>query len=100
GEAGFGGPVSTGGPGSDTLAAGFGTGFDGGGFGGAGLPRRVRQASLAPQLREATADQVAAGSGDDFWARSPEDTRSTMTAIQQGAERGRSVFDEPASPAE
>jgi signal transduction histidine kinase len=99
GGAGFGGPLSTGGPGSDTVATGFGTGFDDGGFGGAGLPRRVRQASLAPQLRETATDQVAAGSGDDFWARSPEDTRSAMAAIQQGAERGRSVFDMPASPA-
>ncbi len=99
GRTGFGGSLSTGGPGSDTLAAGFGTGFDDGGFGGAGLPRRVRQASLAPQLREAAGEQPAT-SGDDFWAVSPEDTRSTMTAIQQGWERGRSVFDGPAGPAE
>jgi hypothetical protein len=33
---------------------------------------------------------------EDFWTRSPEETRSTVTAIQQGWERGRSVFDVPA----
>jgi signal transduction histidine kinase len=70
-----------------------------------GLPRRIRQASLAPRLRESTAESAQASGGDDLWVRSPEDTRSTMTAIQQGWERGRSVFDapsastEPASPA-
>src|SRR5262249_8207565 len=37
-------------------AGGFGdTGQGAGDFGGAGLPRRVRQASLAPQLRETAA---------------------------------------------
>ena len=65
-------------------------------LGGAGLPRRIRQASLAPQLRETAAEPAPGSSGDDFWTRSPEDTRSTMSAIQQGWERGRSVFD-PAS---
>jgi signal transduction histidine kinase len=65
----------------------------------AGLPRRVRQASLAPQLKEGSPDMLPAPVGDDFWARPPEETRSTMSAIQQGWERGRSVFDvAPASP--
>jgi hypothetical protein len=42
---------------------------------------------------------VPASGGEDLWTRSPEETRSTMTAIQQGWERGRSVFDVPlASP--
>src|SRR5215467_5080072 len=78
-------------------AGGFGdTGQGAGDFGGAGLPRRVRQASLAPQLRE-TAAESAPGSGGGFWTRSPEDTRSTMSAIQQGWERGRSVFDVPSA---
>jgi len=78
-------------------AGGFGdTGQNAGDFGGAGLPRRVRQASLAPQLRE-TAAESAPGSGGGFWTRSPEDTRSTMSAIQQGWERGRSVFDVPSA---
>jgi signal transduction histidine kinase len=90
------GPLGAGGPGGDTVTAGFGGGFDNGGFGEASLPRRVRQASLAPQLREPATEQVTASSGDDFWTRSPEDSRSTMAAMQQGWERGRSVFDVPA----
>jgi signal transduction histidine kinase len=75
-------------------------GFGGSDFGGAGLPRRVRQASLAPQLRETAAESAPRSSGNDVWTRSPEDTRSTMSAIQQGWERGRSVFDAPAASAE
>jgi hypothetical protein len=65
------------------------------------LPRRVRQASLAPQLRENTLygrtaanDEAAAASGT-VEERSPEEARSTITAIQQGWERGRSLFDPP-----
>jgi signal transduction histidine kinase len=89
GGAGFAtGPLGTGGPGA-------GLGADD--FGGAGLPRRVRQASLAPQLRDTSAEQAPTQAADDFWTRSPEDTRSTVTAIQQGWERGRSVFDVPAA---
>jgi hypothetical protein len=56
-----------------------------------GLPVRVRQASLAPQLRDAgppasgdPAEQAAGGP-------SPEAARSTMTALQRGWERGRYV---------
>jgi signal transduction histidine kinase len=70
-----------------------------------GLPRRVRQASLAPQLRETpsrpgpSADLgVLAEPPLTDWSepereRSPEETRVTMSAIQRGWERGRSVFD-------
>jgi hypothetical protein len=87
------GPLGTGGPGSGGLGAGD--------FGEGGLPRRVRQASLAPQLRDTAAEPAPAQAADDFWTRSPEETRSTVTAIQQGWERGRSVFDMPAAgPAE
>ena len=68
-----------------------------GDFGEAGLPQRVRQASLAPQLRDTAADQAPARGADDFWTRSPEESRSTVTAIQRGWERGRSVFDVPAA---
>jgi hypothetical protein len=81
------GPLDTGGPGSSGLGAGD--------FGEGGLPRRVRQASLAPQLRDTAAEPAPAQAADDFWTRSPEETRSTVTAIQQGWERGRSVFDMP-----
>jgi signal transduction histidine kinase len=65
------------------------------------LPRRVRQASLAPQLRENTTHGRPATNGDPATApetaaeRSPEEARSTITAIQQGWERGRSLFDPP-----
>jgi signal transduction histidine kinase len=73
------------------------------------LPRRVRQASLAPQLRENTLDGPTATNGDSAAApaapaaqeeRSPEEARSTITAIQQGWERGRSLFDPPAKATE
>jgi hypothetical protein len=69
------------------------------------LPRRVRQASLAPQLRESPARPgpspdlgVLAEPPPSDWSaaereRSPEETRVTMSAIQRGWERGRSVFD-------
>jgi hypothetical protein len=61
----------------------------------------VRQASLAPQLRENTLHGHTATNGDSEPApaasaeRSPEEARSTITAIQQGWERGRSLFDPP-----
>jgi len=70
-----------------------------------GLPRRVRQASLAPQLRETPArpgpsadlgvlaEPPATGWSAAERERSPEETRVTMSAIQRGWERGRSVFD-------
>ncbi|HEX9033766.1 MAG TPA: nitrate- and nitrite sensing domain-containing protein [Streptosporangiaceae bacterium] len=64
-----------------------------------GLPRRVRQTSLAPQLRKAgppgentsgrgTAAQDAAP-GHDRRAATPEDTLSRMSALQDGWQRGR-----------
>ncbi len=65
------------------------------------LPRRVRQASLAPQLRENTLYAQPSANGDSTHAaetsdeRSPEEARSTITAIQRGWERGRSLFDPP-----
>ncbi|MGP7997943.1 MAG: nitrate- and nitrite sensing domain-containing protein [Streptosporangiaceae bacterium] len=68
------------------------------------LPRRVRQASLAPQLRETgypampRTDSSAgppAGELDELEQRSPDQARSTITAIQRGWERGRSLFDPP-----
>jgi hypothetical protein len=51
-----------------------------------GLPRRVRQASLAPQLRRpAGAPPVA----EEAAPRSPEQMRSIMSALQRGTTRGR-----------
>ncbi len=63
------------------------------------LPRRVRQASLAPQLRETGyaampgADSGAGPAAEEIQERSPDEARSTITAIQQGWQRGRSLFD-------
>jgi signal transduction histidine kinase len=55
-----------------------------------GLPVRVRQASLAPQLRDG---RVPRAEGGDRAASSPspEAARSIMTALQRGWERGRYV---------
>jgi signal transduction histidine kinase len=54
-----------------------------------GLPVRVRQASLAPQLR----DRGTGADGGDRVASapSPEAARSIMTALQRGWERGRYI---------
>jgi hypothetical protein len=51
-----------------------------------GLPRRVRQANLVPQLRRsaASAEQI-----DTQPLRSPEQVRSIMSALQLGTTRGR-----------
>jgi len=49
-----------------------------------GLPRRVRQASLAPQLRDVPPPAAA---GPD--TRSPADSRAFMASLQQGWQRGR-----------
>jgi signal transduction histidine kinase len=65
-------------------------GTDGGGD-LTGLPRRVRQASLAPELR---ASAGAASSGADgvapASAASLSDMRSTLSAMQRGWQQGRS----------
>ncbi|AUG80860.1 ATP-binding protein [Kitasatospora sp. MMS16-BH015] len=50
------------------------------------LPRRVRQASLAPQLREAP---LLGGSGTDQGRRDPDQARAAMSAYQQGWARGK-----------
>jgi hypothetical protein len=60
-----------------------------------GLPRRVRQASLATQLRTPRPATQAADSSAEAAAppRSPETVRATMTALQQGWTRGRGAPD-------
>jgi hypothetical protein len=57
-----------------------------------GLPRRVRQASIAPQLRDnpprrrtSAAPSPAPGSGP-----TPAEIRQTMSALQRGWQEGRS----------
>ena len=69
-----------------------------------GLPRRMRQASIAPQLRgaggAAPAAPPAAAAGPQ--PRSPEMTRSLMSALQDGWQRGRvdDLDDPPGGPDE
>jgi signal transduction histidine kinase len=63
------------------------------------LPRRVRQASLAPQLRDTSGyaqpapEPEVTGAEEVPDDRSPEQARSTVAAIQRGSERGRSLFE-------
>jgi signal transduction histidine kinase len=54
-----------------------------------GLPRRVRQTNIAPQLRD---DPATPGGGDatqGAGTRSPEELRAMMTSFQAGTVRGR-----------
>lgn len=53
-----------------------------------GLPVRVRQASLAPQLRDTTRRDDSPLPSEPRQA-SPEAARNTMAAMQRGWERGR-----------
>ncbi|KPC83479.1 MULTISPECIES: nitrate- and nitrite sensing domain-containing protein [Streptomyces] len=57
-----------------------------------GLPRRVRQASLAPQLREDSAGRPsghAPAATDDDLERDAEEVRNRMASLQRGWQRGR-----------
>jgi anti-sigma regulatory factor (Ser/Thr protein kinase) len=54
------------------------------------LPRRVRQASLAPQLRDEVEPVSDTASGE----RSPEELRTMLSSIQKGWLRGRSDAEE------
>ncbi|MFD9719567.1 nitrate- and nitrite sensing domain-containing protein [Streptomyces sp. NPDC059076] len=58
-----------------------------------GLPRRVRQASLAPQLREGAAAERNVGSGAGERGREIErdadEVRNRMASMQRGWQRGR-----------
>ncbi|MEU2433130.1 nitrate- and nitrite sensing domain-containing protein [Streptomyces sp. NPDC007861] len=56
-----------------------------------GLPRRVRQASLVPQLREARRPEPAEAAGSsprDITERTPEQARDRMAAYRAGWARG------------
>jgi hypothetical protein len=56
------------------------------------LPRRVRQASLAPQLRdEQLTDPGVAEENDE---RSPDELRTMLSSIQKGWLRGRSAAEQ------
>ncbi|GGV11049.1 histidine kinase [Streptomyces litmocidini] len=77
-----------------------------------GLPRRVRQASLAPQLREAEgpadrgagtradgrAGTGARSEGSGSFERDAEEVRARMAAMQRGWQRGRRDTTEPDDP--
>jgi signal transduction histidine kinase len=59
---------------------------------GHGLPRRVRQASMAPQLRRKSAGAEVPGVAQPATepvVRSAEDLRSMMSSLQDGWQRGR-----------
>jgi signal transduction histidine kinase len=58
-----------------------------------GLPRRVRQANLVPQLREGPAADVTASGQDGPEPASPEETRARMASMQRGWQRGRTEAD-------
>ncbi|MFD9011207.1 histidine kinase, partial [Streptomyces sp. NPDC059552] len=55
----------------------------------AGLPRRVRQASLAPQLKKSTSAASAEAAPDQVADRDAEDVRTRMSALQRGWTAGR-----------
>jgi signal transduction histidine kinase len=54
-----------------------------------GLPRRTRQASLAPELRDPQPSQPVGTDDAAAGWRSPGETRDAFTALQHGWERGR-----------
>ncbi|MEW2118550.1 nitrate- and nitrite sensing domain-containing protein [Streptomyces sp. NPDC005474] len=81
-----------GGPGG--TAAGLGGAADPGVSGTVGLPRRVRQANLAPQLRDgperhAERMKPRTRSGADLSDRDADEVRSRMASLQRGWQRGR-----------
>jgi hypothetical protein len=58
--------------------------------GGDGLPRRIRQNNLAPQLKETPPDAVTVEDATPAApARSPEQLRAMMTSFQRGMNKGR-----------
>ncbi|MFJ1973403.1 nitrate- and nitrite sensing domain-containing protein [Streptomyces sp. NPDC087903] len=75
-----GGPGSTRGPGANGSAQDVGSGT-------AALPRRVRQASLAPQLKNSTERRPQAAS--EPADRDADEVRSRMASLQRGWQRGR-----------
>jgi len=66
-----------------------------------GLPRRIRQASLNPHLRDRPpADRAADADGTPpSLTRSPEEARSLVASLQSGWQRGRDSDDPDGGPA-
>jgi signal transduction histidine kinase len=67
-----------------------------------GLPRRIRQASLNPHLRDSSpADRAARADGaPPSVTRSPEEVRSLVASLQSGWQRGRERDDPDGEPAD
>jgi signal transduction histidine kinase len=65
----------------------------------AGMPRRVRQASLAPQLR-GSSTPGGGQAATDCGTRSPERARSVMASMQSGWRRGRAEDASKRTPAD
>ncbi len=61
---------------------------------GDGLPRRVRQTNLAPQLRDDPPPASADIPTQALASRSPEELRAMMTSFQSGMARGRRDADD------
>ncbi|BAJ32043.1 MULTISPECIES: nitrate- and nitrite sensing domain-containing protein [Kitasatospora] len=61
------------------------------------LPKRVRQASLAPQLRPGADTDAAAAAAEPARERDPEEARSAFASFQRGFARGRGDRLQPAS---
>ncbi len=86
-------------------SGGYPTAPNGDGGTHAGMPRRVRRANLAPQLRDAERPKPAAvpedepGREAEREARSPERARSVMASMQSGWRRGRAEPAQPTRPA-
>jgi hypothetical protein len=71
-------------------AAGYQNGDSDGGVDVNGLPRRVRQASIAPELRAAAAASSTGSAGvPPATAASLADMRNTLSAMQRGWQQGR-----------
>jgi hypothetical protein len=86
-----GGPAGPGG-------TGLGSGGNDGNDDTKGLPRRVRQASLAPQLRDSPPPRrttVASTGLSGGTGPSPEEIRQTMSSLQRGWQEGRSQMASP-----
>ncbi|MFI9272773.1 nitrate- and nitrite sensing domain-containing protein [Kitasatospora sp. NPDC052896] len=66
---------------------------------GSALPRRIRQASLAPQLKEAAARSGGpVPSEQPPRERSPEEARAAFASFQRGYRRGRAEPTAPVAP--
>ncbi|WP_344388204.1 nitrate- and nitrite sensing domain-containing protein [Streptomyces vastus] len=77
-----------------TATGGGRTGTPPSGGGTGPLPRRVRQANLAPQLkdgpdRRAERDPTRAGNGAEATERDADQVRNRMASLQRGWQRGR-----------